>query len=108
MDIGFQGLVEKDEDGRTWLRLAGNLGPIPFSAENIFRRARLIALSGLECVDHARFKITPEWDLIFLHRAGLEDPITQMSILGQTTALLAQAKPYLDSAARGVKAPREG
>ena len=107
MDIPFQGLVEKDEDGRPWLRLRGNLGPVPFSAENIRRRARLIALSGLEIVDQARFRITPEWELNFLHRASLDDPITQMSILGQTTALLAQAKPYLDLAARGFKEPRE-
>jgi len=60
MDIHFEGVVQVDDDhvGRPRLRLAGDFGPVPFTAEDAGRRARLIALGKLELVDQAQFQVT--------------------------------------------------
>ncbi|MBT4710583.1 MAG: hypothetical protein HOB82_03535 [Alphaproteobacteria bacterium] len=102
MDIQFDGLVQKDDlnDGPPKLRLTGDLGSVPFTAEDASRRARLFALGYLKLVDQARFLVSDGSDIKFVHEKELDDPVTEMMVLGETAALLAQAKPYLEIAAR--------
>lgn len=102
MDIHFEGVVQVDDDhgGRPRLRLTGELGPVPFTAEDPGRRARLFALGKLELVDRGRFQVSNRSTITFIHEKELDAPVTEMVILGETVALLAQAKPYLKIAAR--------
>ena len=114
MDIPFEVAVEAGETAPR-LSLSGDLGPVPFSAENRPRRARLFALASLTIFDGAAFDVTPDLSLRFryftdLDRADLDrddldrvdpgEPPTLMSVLGKTTALLLQARPFLDLAQR--------
>jgi len=106
MDIPFDGLVQKDDKngGMPSLRLTGELKSLSFTAEDAPRRARLFALRNLELVDQARFQVTDQSDIKFVHEKGLDGPVTEMVVLGETVALLAQAKPYLEIATR--KSPK--
>jgi len=100
MNIGFRGVIENDGDDGAMLRLAGDLGHVPFSVENLQRRAGLTKLCSLKILDDAGFEITSNLVLEFHHQIRLMDPPTPMLALSQITALLAQAKPYLDMVAR--------
>ena len=102
MDIHFEGVVQVDDDhvGRPRLRLTGDFGPVPFTAEDAGRRARLIALGKLELVDQAQFQVTNRSAIKFIHEKELDAPVTEMVVLGKTAALLAQAKPFLEISAR--------
>jgi hypothetical protein len=108
MDIHFQGSIQFEErkGGRPWLTLSGNLGPLPFTAEDVGRRARLLALGGAAIVENAHFQVSADSDILFGHKAELPEPVTEFAVLGQTVALLAQAKPYLEIAARRSPKPR--
>jgi len=102
MDIPFEGVIQVDDDhvGCPRLRLSGDFGPVPFTAEDAGRRARLIALGKLELVDQAQFQVTNRSANTFIHEKELDAPVTEMVVLGETAALLAQAKPFLEIAAR--------
>jgi hypothetical protein len=54
----------------------------------------------LELVDQARFQVTNRLAITFIHEKELDAPVTEMVVLGETALLFAQAKPYLDIAAR--------
>jgi len=102
MDIPFEGVIQVDDDhvGCPRLRLSGDFGPVPFTAEDAGRRARLIALGKLELVDQAQFQVTNRSANTFIHEMELDAPVTEMVVLGKTAALLAQAKPFLEISAR--------
>jgi hypothetical protein len=102
MDIPFEGVIQVDDDhvGCPRLRLSGDFGPVPFTAEDAGRRARLIALGKLELVDQAQFQVTNRSAMTFIHEKELDAPVTEMVVLGKTAALLAQAKPFLEISAR--------
>lgn len=100
MGIRFHAVIEDAGDEGALIRLAGDLGPVPYSVEDRERRARWTKLCALEISDNGQFGITPDLRFQFNYQIRLTNPLSPISILGQTTALLAHAKPYLDIAAR--------
>ena len=94
MDIHFHGSIQFEErnGGRPWLTLSGNLGPVPFTAEDVGRRGRMFALGDAAIVENAHFEVSADADIQFIHGAEVPEPVTEMAVLGQTAALLAEAK----------------
>ncbi len=109
MDIHFHGSIrfEERKGGRPWLTLSGNLGPVPFTAEDVGRRRRLFALGDAAIGENAQFKVSADADILFIHGAELPEPVTEMAVLGKTVTLLAEAKPFLEIAARRSPKPRK-
>ena len=89
------------------MTLSGNLGPVPFTAEDVGRRRRLFALGDAAIGENAQFKVSADADILFIHGAELPEPVTEMAVLGKTVTLLAEAKPFLVTAARRSPKPRK-
>ena len=79
------------------LRLACDLGPLPFSAENARLRGRLSALvRWSQGADECRFAITRRQRLTLLVEHALSEPFSREDALAYAIQILIRARPYLD------------
>lgn len=96
--IAFAARVDNTDAGLR-LRLVGDLGPVPFSAENAPGRDRLLSLVQWADADGAcRFVVGRRQHLNLLGDARIAAPLTGTSIIATATNFLLQARPYIDLA----------
>lgn len=98
--IPFAARVVMTDDGATRLRLVGDLGPIPYSAEDARRRDRLLSLIRWHAAARpCRFAVGQRQHLNLLGDADVATPLTGTAIIAAATQLLLQARSHLDLAA---------
>jgi len=97
-DIGFAGRVIASADGPR-LRLVGDLGPVPFSAESADQRHRLLSLvRWTDAAGTGHFAIGARHHLNLLGEAAVAEPLSGVAIVTAATCFLLHARPYLDLA----------
>lgn len=93
--LGFVAGVREVEDGAR-LRLLGDLGPIPFSAEAPGERRTLLELISWSNADgKCRFIVDPRQRLTLLGEAPVPTPLTGAGIVASAVQFLLQAQPYI-------------
>lgn len=95
-EVPFAAQIEQRQD-RAALKLAGDLGTLPFSAENPRRRRRLRRV--LAAARHAagvRWEITGDHHIRVAGETLLDLPLTPMAVIAAATALLLLSRPYLE------------
>ena len=98
--IPFAARVAVTDDGAARLRLVGDLGPVPYSAENARGRNRLMSLVGWRDVANPyRFAMDRRQHLNLLGDAEVDAPLTGAAIIATAAKLLLRAGPHLDLAA---------
>ena len=91
----YAGRIERVDDGLI-LKLLGDIGPVPYSAENPRRRESWISLAhwrGRE--SEYRFIVTPRRRLTLLAHRPIAEPLSVTSIMGELTRMLLSVRPYL-------------
>ena len=83
--------------GTTRLVVRGEVGVIPYSAEDRRTRDHLFALVGSHS-DSAQttFRVSEDQRLLLVGETPVAHPLTPASIIGLTSQLLLRLKPYLD------------
>jgi hypothetical protein len=98
--IPFAARVVVTDDGATRLRLVGDLGPVPYSAENPRGRDRLMSLVQWRgAAKPCRFAMGQRQHLNLLGDTDVAAPLTGTAIIAAAAKLLLQARPHLDLAA---------
>lgn len=96
--IPFAARVDNTEAGLR-LRMVGDLGPVPYSAENAEGRDRLLSLVQWADADGTcRFVVGRRQHLNLLGDARITMPLTGTAIVATATNFLLQARPYIDLA----------
>jgi hypothetical protein len=91
----YVGRVER-VDGGLILKLLGDIGAVPYSAENPRRRESWISLAhwrGRE--SDYRFVVTKNRRLTLLAHRPIAEPLSAMSIIGELAKMLLSVRPYL-------------
>lgn len=109
LDIDFEVQVSGGDDGA--LRVAAVVGRLPYTVENGWTRTFLYkVMTAARKLRRSRLSIDGN-NLIVLHGEAVPPaPRTPMSIMATLTALVVEAKPYLEMIAEGLaleRAPRE-
>ncbi len=79
------------------LRLKGDLGPLPFTAERRETRSGLIALAGWrDATGPCRFHLDRRQHLMLLCEAALAPPLTGAGLTAAIVQCLLSARPYID------------
>lgn len=103
--VRFRMICEHGEDSAT-LRLTGDVGPLPFTAESPAARGGLIQI-----MHHVNERFGPRLELVSGNRlrfAAVEPlplPITATHLVSAVTAMLLPIGPYLDVIATYVRPP---
>jgi hypothetical protein len=104
-DIRFVGQVDPRPNG-THLKLVGDVGPMPFSAESLAARAglaRIIAASGDVLGGHP-LRVN-QGRILAGVEADLGQPITATALVAAVALFLVRLSPYLDLIAVYVRPP---
>ena len=97
-DIGFAARLDQGPDGPR-LRLAGDLGPVPYSAEAAEQRYHLLGLvRWTDQTGKGHFTLGMRQHLNLLGEAPVTEPLTGAGIVAATTCFLLHARPYIDLA----------
>ena len=81
------------------LMLSGDMGAVPYSAENRTGRAKLLTLVRCQGAGASpEFQVSREQRLVLLAEVEVQAPVTAAAILGWTAHLLLRSKPYIDLA----------
>lgn len=108
--MGCVARVDKTDKGLR-LRLVGDLGPVPFSAESPDTRDRLLELARWSTRSAGcRFTVSPRRHLNLLGELPVTEPLTGAAILSAAVHFLVDARPYVTLAreVRGAAAPVTG
>ena len=93
--MGYVARVDKTDKGLR-LRLVGDLGPVPFSAESPEARGRLLELARWSTRSAGcRFAVSPRHRLNLLGELPVAEPLTGASILSAAVRFLVDVKPYV-------------
>ncbi|MGO1117804.1 hypothetical protein ACTL6U_03835 [Rhodovibrionaceae bacterium A322] len=96
-NYSFAGELAEHHNGR--LRLVGDLGKLPYTAESPEGRNFIRKLSAATSVmPHGKFIITDRQDVRLLAEEELPEPHTPVSFMATAAALLLEFKPFLDLA----------
>jgi hypothetical protein len=91
----YIGRIDQGNDGLV-LKLLGDIGGVPYSAENPKHRESWISLAhwrGRE--DDYRFVVTKNKRLTLLAQRPIAEPLSVVSIMGELTKMLMSLRPYL-------------
>lgn len=103
-DIRFALRYEEHEEHGS-LRMVGDVGPMPFSAESPAARAGLNQIAAAaNQVLAARFRITLGRVVLGMEET-VERPLTATKLIAQVAAVLVPAIPYLDLIAVYIRPP---
>jgi len=109
LDIDFEVQVRGGDDGS--LQLAATLGRLPYTAENGWTRQFLQkVMTAASKLRRSRLTVDENNQIVLRGEAVPPAPRTPMSIMATLTALVVEAKPYLEMVAEGLaldRAPRE-
>lgn len=93
--MGCVARVDKTDKGLR-LRLVGDLGPVPFSAESPETRGRLLELARWSTRSAGcRFAVSPRRRLNLLGELPVGEPLTGAAILSAAVRFLVDVKPYV-------------
>lgn len=93
--MGCVARVDKTDKGLR-LRLVGDLGPVPFSAESPTTRDRLLELARWSTRSAGcRFAVSPRRRLNLLGELPVAEPLTGVSILSAAVRFLVDVNPYV-------------
>jgi hypothetical protein len=107
-DIAFTAQFE-ERDGAAQLRLVGDLGNLPFSAEARIARHNILAIvKAANQVTGESFYVTEQGRLLLRRAAMLENPVTGPGLITGVVSALHMINEYLDLVMmfRPVKAAR--
>jgi hypothetical protein len=94
--IPFTARVERSDAGPRLL-LVGDLGPVPFSAEDAEGRRRLLSLAKwVDAKGACRFAVGQRHHLNLLGESRIAAPLTGTTIVAAATNCLLEARPYID------------
>ena len=84
-----------DVDGQNRLRLIGDVGTVPFSAENPRARARIMKLIGWgEAADQCRFSSATGGRLAFLGETEVPQPLTGRGVVTALVKYILRTRAY--------------
>ena len=90
-------LAEEIDAKRGHLKLVGDVGPMPFSAESVSARASLVAI--IEAANDSLggvFKVSRENRILLGHEFELAAPVTAVGLIEAVAGFLLGAVAYLD------------
>ena len=91
----YVGRIERG-DGGLILKLLGDIGPLPYSAENRKRRESWISLANWRSGEtEYRFGVTARRRLTLLAQRPIDEPLSVISIMAELTKMLMAVRPYL-------------
>jgi hypothetical protein len=95
-DIAFTAQFE-ERDGAAQLRLVGDLGNLPFSAEGRIARHNILAIvKSANQVTGDSFHVTEQGRLLLRRAAMLENPVTGSGLITGVISALHMINAYLD------------
>lgn len=81
--------------GKLWLQLAANVGPVPYTAESMDRRRDTLAIMrSAATLPHGRVGISPDRQIEVSGELQLSEPLTPAHVLAAATELILEIKPY--------------
>lgn len=104
-DVRFVGRVEVDH-GSVTLRIVGDVGPMPYSAESAQARAGLARICAVanDSLKHARLRVVQGRILVGTDLA-LETPPTATGLVSAVVEFLLPTRPYLELIAVYLRPP---
>ncbi len=81
--------------GKLWLQLAANIGPIPYTAESMDRRRDTLAIMrSASTLPHGRVGISRDLQIEISGELQLIEPLTPVHVLSAAAELVLEIKPY--------------
>lgn len=91
----YVGRIERGGGGLV-IKLLGDVGPLPYSAENQKRRQGWISLANWRGGEtEYRFGVTARRRLTLLAQRPIGEPLSVVSIMAELTKMLVTTRPYL-------------
>jgi hypothetical protein len=95
-EVPFVCRVERT-DGRPLLRLAGDLGPLPYTAAGPDRRRLMQSvLAAAQRRSGLDWEVTPQQQIVVRGGICLDLPLTPVAMMAGAVTLLLRARPFLD------------
>ncbi|MBI3444975.1 MAG: hypothetical protein HY055_06365 [Magnetospirillum sp.] len=103
--IRFVGKIE-EIGGSARLKLVGDLGPMPFSAESTSARGGLLRIvdAGNAVLGAGTFRVT-QGRILLGHDLALPMPVTAVGLVSEVSCFLVPALPYMELIALYIRPP---
>lgn len=81
--------------GKLWLQLAANVGPVPYTAESVDRRRDTLAIMrSASTLPHGRVGISHDRQIEISGELQLSEPLTPVHVLSAAAEIILEIKPY--------------
>lgn len=95
MDVPFTAITRQIQSGPI-LQIAGEIAPLPYSAEGlVVRRSAIAIIDASQELRHTRLAVSKQKTILCVGRAPVVEPWTPVDLIAAATSVLLEVKPYL-------------